>query len=65
MIVGLIIRLTPGSMIQDMVSFNYTYFFNVLLPPIILNSGYEMQKVRNNLCIFIKRKNFDLNNQQS
>uniref|UniRef100_U9U400 Cation/H+ exchanger transmembrane domain-containing protein n=1 Tax=Rhizophagus irregularis (strain DAOM 181602 / DAOM 197198 / MUCL 43194) TaxID=747089 RepID=U9U400_RHIID len=44
MIVGLIIRLTPGSMIQDMVSFNYTYFFNVLLPPIILNSGYEMQK---------------------
>ena len=47
MVVGLIIRLSPGSMIQDMVSFNYTYFFNLLLPPIILNSGYEMQKVRN------------------
>ncbi|GBC04522.1 hypothetical protein RclHR1_05710005 [Rhizophagus clarus] len=44
MVVGLIIRLSPGSMIQDMVSFNYTYFFNVLLPPIILNSGFEMQK---------------------
>lgn len=65
MIVGLIIRLTQGSMIQDMISFKHTYFFNVLLPPIILNSGYEMQKVRNNLCIFIKRENFDLNNQQS
>ncbi|RIA93785.1 Sodium/hydrogen exchanger family-domain-containing protein [Glomus cerebriforme] len=44
MIVGLIIRISPASMIQDMVSFNYTYFFNLLLPPIILNSGYEMQK---------------------
>ncbi|CAG8585457.1 2048_t:CDS:2 [Funneliformis caledonium] len=44
MIVGLIIRLSPASTIQRMVTFNYTYFFNILLPPIILNSGYEMQR---------------------
>src|SRR4051794_27875868 len=45
MIVGLVIRISPGSMIQKMVTFNYSYFFNLLLPPIILNTGYEMKKV--------------------
>ncbi|RHZ46791.1 hypothetical protein Glove_606g123 [Diversispora epigaea] len=44
MFVGLIIRLSPGSMIQKMVTFHPSYFFNLLLPPIILNSGYEMKK---------------------
>ncbi|RIA94296.1 Sodium/hydrogen exchanger family-domain-containing protein [Glomus cerebriforme] len=44
MIVGLVIRLSPGSMIQNMVTFKYSYFFNLLLPPIILNTGYEMKK---------------------
>ncbi|CAI2161991.1 13662_t:CDS:2 [Funneliformis geosporum] len=44
MFVGLVIRMSPGSIIQDMVTFNYSYFFNLLLPPIILNSGYEMKK---------------------
>ncbi|CAG8739947.1 24236_t:CDS:2 [Dentiscutata erythropus] len=44
MFVGLIIRLSPGYIIQAMVSFKYSYFFNLLLPPIILNSGYEMKK---------------------
>ncbi|KAK9449356.1 Sodium/hydrogen exchanger family-domain-containing protein [Limtongia smithiae] len=44
MIVGLIIRLLPGNYIQDAVSFKYSYFFNILLPPIILNCGYELHQ---------------------
>ncbi|SCV05643.1 LANO_0H12002g1_1 [Lachancea nothofagi CBS 11611] len=45
MVVGLIIRLSPGHYIQDAVTFNSSYFFNILLPPIILNSGYELNQV--------------------
>lgn len=45
MVVGLIIRMTPGHYIQNSVTFNSSYFFNVLLPPIILNSGYELNQV--------------------
>ncbi|BFZ53067.1 monovalent cation:H+ antiporter, CPA1 (nhx1) [Savitreella phatthalungensis] len=44
MVVGLVVRLTPGHSIQNLVSFKYTYFFNILLPPIILNSGYELHQ---------------------
>lgn len=44
MFVGLIIRVSPGHFIQQHVSFNYSYFFNLLLPPIILNSGYELHQ---------------------
>jgi hypothetical protein len=47
MIVGLVIRLSPGMLIQGMVSFKYSVFFNFLLPPIILNSGYELHQVIN------------------
>ncbi|CAI4038308.1 hypothetical protein SMKI_04G6510 [Saccharomyces mikatae IFO 1815] len=45
MVIGLIIRMSPGHYIQDTVTFNSSYFFNVLLPPIILNSGYELNQV--------------------
>ena len=45
MFVGLIIRLTPGEYLQSLVKFDYQIFFNVLLPPIILNSGYELHQV--------------------
>lgn len=44
MIVGLIIRVLPGHYIQNAVKFNSSYFFNILLPPIILNSGYELHQ---------------------
>ncbi|KAL9624598.1 MAG: hypothetical protein Q9160_001263 [Pyrenula sp. 1 TL-2023] len=44
MAVGLIIRVTPGRSIQDSVSFDYQFFFNLLLPPIILASGYELHQ---------------------
>uniref|UniRef100_A0A060T601 Sodium/hydrogen exchanger n=1 Tax=Blastobotrys adeninivorans TaxID=409370 RepID=A0A060T601_BLAAD len=44
MLVGLIIRVSPGHFIQQHVSFSYSYFFNLLLPPIILNSGYELHQ---------------------
>lgn len=44
MVVGLVIRVAPGHYIQDAVKFKSGYFFNILLPPIILNSGYELHQ---------------------
>ncbi|PPQ80347.1 hypothetical protein CVT25_003630 [Psilocybe cyanescens] len=44
MVVGAIIRLAPGTMIREMLTFKHTLFFNLLLPPIILNSGYELKQ---------------------
>ncbi|KAG4427782.1 hypothetical protein IFR05_016736 [Cadophora sp. M221] len=44
MTVGLVLRLSSGTSIQNLVSFNYQIFFNLLLPPIILASGYELHQ---------------------
>ncbi|KAI0262726.1 Sodium/hydrogen exchanger family-domain-containing protein [Gloeopeniophorella convolvens] len=44
MVVGFIVRLAPGHLIREMLTFKHTLFFNLLLPPIILNSGYELKQ---------------------
>ncbi|KAF2114873.1 sodium/hydrogen exchanger 8 /H(+) exchanger 8 [Lophiotrema nucula] len=44
MIVGLVLRLTAVESVLGAVSFDYQFFFNLLLPPIILSSGYELHQ---------------------
>ncbi|KAI7280785.1 sodium/hydrogen exchanger [Hortaea werneckii] len=44
MVIGLILRLTAVTSVLDAVSFDYQFFFNLLLPPIILASGYELHQ---------------------
>ncbi|KAL8304709.1 hypothetical protein RB597_004218 [Gaeumannomyces tritici] len=44
MVVGLFLRVLAGDSIQELVSFDYQIFFNLLLPPIILSSGYELHQ---------------------
>ncbi|KAK5166756.1 hypothetical protein LTR04_000429 [Oleoguttula sp. CCFEE 6159] len=44
MVVGLILRLTAAQSVLGAVSFDYQFFFNLLLPPIILASGYELHQ---------------------
>lgn len=44
MTVGLILRMSALDNIRDLVSFDYQIFFNLLLPPIILSSGYELHQ---------------------
>ncbi|KAK6342055.1 monovalent cation:H+ antiporter, CPA1 (nhx1) [Orbilia blumenaviensis] len=44
MLVGLIIRLSPATNIQSTVTFDQKFFFNLILPPIIMNSGYELHQ---------------------
>lgn len=45
MFVGLALRLGPGEQVQSMLSFSNTIMLNVLLPPIILASGYDLRQV--------------------
>ncbi|KAF7759654.1 hypothetical protein Agabi119p4_11349 [Agaricus bisporus var. burnettii] len=44
MVVGLVVRIAPGTMIEHALTFKHLVFFNILLPPIILNSGYELKQ---------------------
>ena len=46
MVIGLILRLVGVESVLDSVSFDYQFFFNLLLPPIILAAGYELHQVR-------------------
>ena len=44
MAVGMILRVTDKTSLLKVVSFDYQFFFNLLLPPIILASGYELHQ---------------------
>lgn len=44
MTVGLVLLITQGDSIRSLISFDYQIFFNLLLPPIILSSGYELHQ---------------------
>lgn len=50
MVVGLVLRLTAVTSVLDAVTFDYQFFFNLLLPPIILASGYELHQVRTSIA---------------
>lgn len=53
MVIGLILRLIGAESVLGSVSFDYQFFFNLLLPPIILAAGYELHQVwrKARICI--------------
>lgn len=49
MVIGLVLRLVGVESVLASVSFDYQFFFNLLLPPIILAAGYELHQVSQEL----------------
>jgi solute carrier family 9 (sodium/hydrogen exchanger), member 6/7 len=64
MFVGLVLRLSPGAVVQDMVSFKPTIMMNVLLPPIILSSGYDLRQVRVSVFVLSRFLSIDKLSQE-
>jgi len=50
-IVNALVRLSPVT--SDITNFNVQSFFNILLPPIVLDNGYSMRKVCNMRVDFV------------
>jgi len=46
MFVGLALRIGPLEHVRDMLSFSNTIMLNLLLPPIILASGYDLSQAK-------------------
>jgi sodium/hydrogen exchanger-like protein 6/7 len=44
MVVGFLLLVSPGDSVRNMIKFSPGIFFNLLLPPIILSSGYELHQ---------------------
>lgn len=44
MFVGIVLRIGPLSPVREMLGFSNTIMLNVLLPPIILASGYDLRQ---------------------
>eukprot|EP00158_Paraphelidium_tribonemae_P004657 Partr_v1_DN26892_c0_g1_i1_m40512 putative Sodium hydrogen exchanger len=42
-VTGLVVHFWGGPTMDELIAFDHRYFFNLLLPPIILKSGYDLE----------------------